>query len=83
MKAKNPSSNSSAAGCQDNQSKAAESVLKWGGGHAAKKKFGQQMKRRMCRFGVECVRSDCFFAHPEREGSSKKQKPVPDQAWDL
>jgi hypothetical protein len=53
--------------------KAAESVLKWGGGHAAKKKFEKKMKRRVCKFGSECKRSDCFFVHPEREESIAKK----------
>jgi len=54
--------------------KAADSVLKWGGGHATKKKDArqkkkdaQQMKRRLCQYGSECFRKDCFFAHPERQ----------------
>lgn len=45
------------------EKKAASSVLKWGGGHATKKKEMRKMKRKMCRFGSECVRKDCFFAH--------------------
>jgi hypothetical protein len=48
--------------------KAADSVLKWGGGHAKKSKQLKKFKRRLCQFGSECVRSDCFFYHPEREG---------------
>jgi predicted sulfurtransferase len=47
--------------------KAADSVLKWGGGHANKKKQLQKMKRRLCQFGNDCMRQDCFFYHPERE----------------
>lgn len=63
--------------------KAADSVLKWGGGHAKKKKDArqkkkdtQQMKRRLCQFGPECFRKDCYFMHPERHASSilKKEK---------
>jgi predicted sulfurtransferase len=53
--------------------KAANSVLKWGGGHAAKKKLEKKMKRRLCKFGSDCKRSDCFFAHPEREQSEAKK----------
>ena len=53
---------------QENEKKAASTVLKWGGGHAAKKKYLREMKRKVCRFGSECVRKDCYFAHPEREG---------------
>jgi len=52
-------------------SKAAPSVLKWGGGHASKKKKCRKMKRKLCQFGSECIRKDCFFAHPEREGKAK------------
>ena len=48
-------------------SKAAPSVLKWGGGYASKKKRSRKMKRKLCQFGSECVRKDCFFAHPERQ----------------
>lgn len=58
----------------DSEEKAATSVLKWGGGHASQKKFGRQMKRTICRFGAECYRTDCFFAHPERQGPGKKSK---------
>lgn len=56
------------------QDKAADSVLKWGGGHASKKKFENKMKRRMCKFGSDCKRSDCFFAHPDQDQKSKKLK---------
>ena len=45
--------------------KAAGSVLKWGGGHASNKKLGRKVKGRMCRFGADCVRKDCIFAHPK------------------
>ncbi|VEU37578.1 unnamed protein product [Pseudo-nitzschia multistriata] len=51
--------------------KAADSVLKWGGGHAINKKKLKKMKRRVCQFGAECVRKDCFFYHPQRESSFK------------
>lgn len=51
------------------KAKAADSVLKWGGGHANKKKQLKKMKRRQCQFGSECVRSDCFFYHPARDGA--------------
>ena len=51
--------------------KAAKSVLKWGGGHAAQKKEKRKLSRKLCQFGVECVRKDCFFYHPEREGNKK------------
>jgi len=58
---------------QHQTGKAADSVLKWGGGHANKKKERKKMKRRSCQFGTDCVRQDCFFYHPERELSSKKK----------
>ena len=47
--------------------KAAKSVLKWGGGHATKKKEKKKWSKRLCQFGSECVRKDCYFYHPERE----------------
>ena len=55
------------------ESKAAKSVLKWGGGHAKKKKDQRSWSRRPCQFGAECIRKDCFFYHPERESKSKKE----------
>mmetsp|Transcript_118587 Transcript_118587/g.332062 ORF Transcript_118587/g.332062 Transcript_118587/m.332062 type:complete len:598 (-) Transcript_118587:483-2276(-) len=74
IKGKNPFFAEKGAGESiDGQKKAAESVLKWGGGHASKKKIGRQMKRRACKFGVDCNRSDCFFAHPEREQNANKR----------
>jgi hypothetical protein len=56
----------------NNNSKAAKSVLKWGGGHATKKKEKRKCKTRLCQFGAECFRKDCFFYHPEREGKTCK-----------
>jgi predicted sulfurtransferase len=55
------------------ESKAAKSVLKWGGGHAKKKRDQRSWSRRPCQFGADCVRKDCFFYHPERESKSKKE----------
>jgi hypothetical protein len=57
-----------------NKGKAAESVLKWGGGHASEKKMNRKMKRRLCQFGSECIRKDCFFAHPERKAQKQATK---------
>lgn len=51
--------------------KAAKSVLKWGGGHAAMKKQKRRFSRKLCQFGVDCVRKDCFFYHPEKSGNWK------------
>ncbi|GAX20963.1 hypothetical protein FisN_1Lh374 [Fistulifera solaris] len=45
--------------------KAAPSVLKWGGGHAATKKDKRRFQKVQCRFGAECARKDCFFMHPK------------------
>mmetsp|Transcript_2684 Transcript_2684/g.4153 ORF Transcript_2684/g.4153 Transcript_2684/m.4153 type:complete len:722 (-) Transcript_2684:109-2274(-) len=57
---------------KDSSSKAAKSVLKYGGGHATKKKEKRKNSRRPCQFGVECIRKDCFFYHPERDGKCQK-----------
>jgi predicted sulfurtransferase len=46
---------------------AAPSVLKWGGGHGAEKKDKRRFKRQPCRFGSDCHRKDCFFAHPSTD----------------
>jgi predicted sulfurtransferase len=51
---------------KDVSGKAAPSVLKWGGGHAHKKKEKKRFSKQSCRFGADCGRKDCFFAHPER-----------------
>lgn len=53
--------------CQN--AKAANSVLKWGGGHAAQKKMQKKNSRRLCQFGANCFRKDCFFYHPERKAN--------------
>ena len=50
-------------------SKAAPSILKWGGGHAAPKKDRRRFKNTPCRFGADCKRRDCFFAHPTKVDS--------------
>jgi len=48
----------------DDARKAARSVCKWGGGHAARKKEKRKFSRRPCQFGSDCARKDCFFYHP-------------------
>ena len=53
------------------EKKQAPSILKWGGGHVTEKKEKRKMKRRACQFGADCIRPDCFFAHPEREGKKR------------
>lgn len=55
---------------KDVSKKAAPSVLKWGGGHAQQKKMRKRLKSRMCQFGRNCVRPNCFFLHPTEEASS-------------
>lgn len=45
--------------------KAAPSVLKWGGGHATIKKDKRRFGKQTCRYGAQCNRHDCFFAHPD------------------
>jgi hypothetical protein len=45
--------------------KAAPSVLKWGGGHAAMKKSKKRFRNQPCRFGASCTRPDCYFSHPK------------------
>jgi predicted sulfurtransferase len=52
-------------------SKAAPSVLKWGGGHAANKKERRRFQNTPCRFGADCRRKDCFFSHATRNAESK------------
>ena len=50
----------------DKQGKAADSVLKWGGGHAKAKKEKRKLKKITCQFGKDCHRKDCMFAHTDR-----------------
>ncbi len=54
---------------QNQVGKAADSILKWGGGHAKNKKQLKKMKRWLCQFGADCIRHDCFFFHPERKST--------------
>ena len=54
--------------------KVADSVLKWGGGHASNKKLKRRMKRTICQFGVECHRQGCLFYHPDREPMTKNME---------
>ncbi len=61
------------SGKKQGEVKAAKSVLKWGGGHAKKKRDKRSWSRRPCQFGADCVRKDCFFYHPERESKNQKQ----------
>lgn len=55
------------------QGTAAPSVLKWGGGHATQKKDKRRFQRKPCRFGADCKRKDCFFAHPTATSSNQKE----------
>jgi predicted sulfurtransferase len=57
-----------------NASNVASSVLKWGGGHAANKKDRRRFKSSPCRFGTDCMRKDCFFAHPTRQVTAKDKQ---------
>ena len=71
--------NGSGSGGGSSGGKAAGSVMKWGGGSqwGSKKKAkraeeaAKNIKRktsgdsRLCRFGVECTRTDCWFTHPK------------------
>ena len=64
------------------EQRAAPSVLKWGGGHAQKKKELRTMGRKQCNFGADCRREDCFFAHPKgwgkrgEEGKTSRRQEV-------
>mmetsp|Transcript_23377 Transcript_23377/g.46923 ORF Transcript_23377/g.46923 Transcript_23377/m.46923 type:complete len:783 (-) Transcript_23377:32-2380(-) len=66
-----PTDNNADVGKKVEVAKAAKSVLKWGGGHAAKKKEMRKFSRKRCQFGDECVRKNCYFYHPEREMNCK------------
>jgi Rhodanase C-terminal len=52
-------------GAATTKRKAAPSVLKWGGGHATFKKDKRRFGKQTCRYGTQCMRPDCFFAHPD------------------
>jgi hypothetical protein len=53
--------------------KAAPVVIKWGGGHGARKKE-QGKKKVPCRFGAACHRWDCWFNHPpERQAPPRPE----------
>lgn len=69
----NISANTTETKTSSNEKKAAKSVLKWGGGHAIKKKEKRRYSRKLCQFGADCVRKDCFFYHPEREKDGMKR----------
>lgn len=56
--------------------KAAPSVLKWGGGHAASKKNRRRFASVPCTFGADCKRADCFFAHPTRTPTSRINRQI-------
>lgn len=62
------SSSSSAESTHEKQSinaepKAAQTILKWGGGYSIKK-GAKVLSQRHCKFGSTCRRSDCLFLHP-------------------
>jgi predicted sulfurtransferase len=64
-------------GGDEGEARVAPSVLKWGGGHAHEKKQRLKEKRRVnklksrvCRFGRDCTREDCFFYHPGLDDES-------------
>jgi len=59
---------------KDHKAKAAPSVCKWGGGHAVEKKRKRRLQSKPCRFGADCTRPDCFFAHPSAASSAKTKK---------
>jgi hypothetical protein len=50
----------------DTAPKAAHSVLKWGGGHAADKNQAKVGSHALSIWGG-CTRHDCFFAHPDKK----------------
>ena len=43
--------------------KSSNTVLKWGGGHGSNRSSTTKRKRQ-CKFGSDCQRSDCIFDHP-------------------
>lgn len=53
------------------EKKVAGSVLKWGGGHATKKKDRKRFSAVPCRFGESCTRTDCFFMHPNKKTTTR------------
>ena len=67
------SSSKSGKSAANGAGKATTTVLKWGGGHAGKKKKDRKLSKIPCKFGADCKLSACFFKHPGGGGGSGQQ----------